>query len=245
VIVPRAGAEEARARMLALFPEGFEEADRGDELELSAYTDSVGEERAAIDFGTLRVTDVDPGWADRWREFHRPVRAGGLWVGPPWEQPPAREPSIVIDPGRAFGTGAHPTTRICLELLSRLPRGSLLDVGCGSGVLSIAAARLGFAPVTAVDRDPNAVEAAERNALANGVQLEVRHADGRTEPLPPASVGVANISLELVNEIGPRLDCDVLVTSGYFEAHAPNLARFSIQERRTLAGWAADLHVRE
>ena len=231
--------------MLALFPEGFEEADRGEELELSAYTDSVGERRAEVDFGSVEATDVEPGWAYRWREFHRPIRAGGLWVGPPWEEPAAGEPAIVIDPGRAFGTGAHPTTRICLELLSRLPRGSLLDVGCGSGVLSIAAARLGFAPVSAVDSDSHAVEAAERNALANGVELDVRQADGRSEPLPPAAVGVANLSLELVNQIGPRLDCEVLVTSGYFEAHAPRLGRFSIRERRTLAGWAADLHVRE
>ncbi|HEX6490201.1 MAG TPA: 50S ribosomal protein L11 methyltransferase [Gaiellaceae bacterium] len=231
--------------MLALFPEGFEEAERGEELELSAYTDSVGERRAEVGFGTIEATDVDPGWAYRWREFHRPIRAGGLWVGPPWEEPPPREPAIVIDPGRAFGTGAHPTTRLCLELLSGVPRGPLLDVGCGSGVLSIAAVRLGFAPVTAVDCDSHALEAAGRNARANGVELGLMQADGRSGSLPPAGIGILNISLELVQEIGPRLECDLLVTSGYFEAHTPRLARFSIRERRTLAGWAADLHARE
>ena len=94
-------------------------------------------------------TEVEAGWEDRWREFHRPVRVGPLWIGPPWETAPGDALAVVIDPGRAFGTGAHPTTRLCLELLLDLPRTSLLDVGCGSGVLSIAAARLGFGPSSA------------------------------------------------------------------------------------------------
>ena len=87
------------------------------------------------------------GWEDRWRDFHHGVVVGRFWVGPPWEEAPAGVEAIVIDPGRAFGTGAHPTTRLTLELLQELEPGSLLDVGCGSGVLSIAAAKLGFAPV--------------------------------------------------------------------------------------------------
>jgi ribosomal protein L11 methyltransferase len=231
--------------MLAVFPEGFEEAERGELLELSAYTDAVGEERAEIDFGSVSVADVEAGWEERWRQFHRPVRAGGFWVGPPWEEVPGDEPAVVIDPGRAFGTGAHPTTQLCLEHLRELPLGSLLDLGCGSGVLAIAAAKLGFAPVIAVDRDRSAIEAAERNAAANGVELDVRQADLQTDPVPAASVALANISLERVNELGPRLDCGLLVTSGYFEAHAPDLVGFRASRRLTLAGWAADLHERE
>ena len=107
---------------------------------------------------------VEPGWEDRWRAFHRPCHAGGLWIGPPWIDPPAGETAVVVDPGRAFGTGAHPTTRASIDMLARLDRGSLLDAGCGSGVVSVAAARLGFAPVTAVDVDEVAVEVARDTA---------------------------------------------------------------------------------
>ena len=86
------------------------------------------------------------GWEDSWREFHHGVVVGRFWVGPPWEEPPPGLEPIVVDPGRAFGTGAHPTTRLSLELLQSSSRARLLDVGCGSGVLSIGAAKLGFAP---------------------------------------------------------------------------------------------------
>src|SRR5581483_8593025 len=103
--------------------------------------------RAALD-------EVADDWADRWRAFHRGVRLGPLWVGPPWEAAPAGALPVVIDPGRAFGTGAHPTTRLCLELLLEQPPGALVDVGCGSGVLAIAAAKLGHGPVVALDVDP-------------------------------------------------------------------------------------------
>ena len=85
--------------------------------------------------------------------------------------------AVVVDPGRAFGTGAHPTTRACIELLARLDRGSLLDAGCGSGVVSVAAARLGFAPVVAVDVDEVAVEIARETARANGVEVHAFRAD--------------------------------------------------------------------
>jgi ribosomal protein L11 methyltransferase len=127
--------------MLSLFPEGFEEAERRDGLELAAYTDGAGCERMRGAFGQAASVPVEHDWADRWREFHRPVRAGPFWVGPPWEQPPANELAVVVDPGRAFGTGAHPTTRLCLELIAEAESGSLLDIGCGSGVLAIAAAK--------------------------------------------------------------------------------------------------------
>ena len=105
--------------------------------------------------------------------LHRAVQVSPLWIGPPWEDAPEVEP-VVIDPGRAFGTGAHPTTRLCIEMLLGIERGSVLDVGCGSGVLAIAARKLGFGPVTAIDVDEAAVEAAARNAQANGVEVDVR-----------------------------------------------------------------------
>jgi ribosomal protein L11 methyltransferase len=118
-------------------------------------------------------------------------------------------------------------------------------VGCGSGVLSIAAAKLGFAPVIGVDQDPNAIEAAERNAEANGLELDFRRVDATVDPLPTSDLAIANITQKLVAVVAPRLECRQLVTSGYFEPHVPQLPGFRRTGRRTLEGWAADLHVRE
>ena len=135
-----------RARFVELAPEGFEEVESSDTVELAAYGEA-GERVLAGVSGARAVTEVEDGWEDRWREFHRPVQIGRSGSGRPGSAAPSGSLAVVIDPGRAFGTGAHPTTRLCLELLLEHPAGSLLDVGCGSGVLSIAAARLGFAPV--------------------------------------------------------------------------------------------------
>jgi ribosomal protein L11 methyltransferase len=244
VTVPPADAEPARAIMLELFPEGFEERDSPDGVELAAYTDARGEERLWSAFGGTRSTDVEEGWEERWRAFHRPVRVGPLWVGPPWDQPDADATPVVIDPGRAFGTGAHATTRLCLELLLDLPRGALLDAGCGSGVLSIAAAKLGFAPVYALDVDPQAIESTERNAVANGVDLEVRLADVTRDPLPAADAAVVNVALDLDRAIASRLASRHVVTSGYLASESPEVAGYRRRHRREAEGWAADLHVR-
>ena len=231
--------------MLALFPEGFEEAERGDAVELRAYTDAAGEHRAREDFGSVQTASVPDDWERRWREFHRALEVGGLWVGPPWMDPPPGATAVTIDPGRAFGTGAHPTTRLCIELLSELPRGSLLDAGCGSGVIAIAASLLGFAPVIAIDVDPAAVAAARRNGAANGVELDVRQADVVVDSLPTADAVIANIDERRVAAVGQRVVSASLVTSGYFESHVPMLAGYRLLERRTENGWAADLHARE
>jgi ribosomal protein L11 methyltransferase len=159
-------------------------------------------------------TEVADDWSERWKRFHRPVliepprgahgqpgdsgdpgaveaRVPALHVRPPWEAPSDRGDAeeIVIDPGQAFGTGAHATTRLCLELLLELAvlgdrPGPLLDVGTGSGVLAIAAARLGFAPVLGLDHERESVAATEENARVNGVEIEVRRFDLRTQALP-------------------------------------------------------------
>jgi ribosomal protein L11 methyltransferase len=229
--------------MLELFPEGFEEVERDGGVELAAYTNAQGEERLWHVFGGARSADVEDGWEDRWRTFHRPVEVGTLWVGPPWERAPEGLLPVVVDPGRAFGTGAHPTTQLCLELLQQLEPRSLLDLGCGSGVLAIAGALLGFEPVLAVDVEPASIEATLANARANGVDLTVQ----LVEPdacLPRAAVGVANISLEAVRELPARVDVDELVTSGYLAGRPFTLEGFERLERRVLEGWAADLHRR-
>jgi ribosomal protein L11 methyltransferase len=230
--------------MIELFPEGFEEVDYEGGVELAAYTDPGGEERLWAAFGGARSDDVEEGWEDRWRAFHRPVRVGPLWVGPPWEEPDADAIAVVIDPGRAFGTGSHGTTRLCLELLLDQPRGSLLDVGCGSGVLAIAASKLGFDPVRAVDLDPQAIEATAQNAEANGVVVSAWVADGRAAFLPGSDVAIANVSFELDDVIAERLDCTRLITSGYLVSETPEYPGYRRETRREAEGWAADLHIR-
>lgn len=227
--------------MLELFPEGFEEREGVDGLELVAYTDAGGEERLWHAFGGVRSSDVEEGWEERWRSFHHGVEIGRLWVGPPWEDPPAGAIAIVIEPGRAFGTGSHATTRLCLDLLLDLPRGLLLDIGCGSGVIAVAAAKLGFRPVRALDLDPESVGATRRNAAANGVAVEAAVADALCDPLPPADVAVANIAVEAVERLAPRVAAPLFVTSGYLASDRPTPAGFRRLERREAEGWAADL----
>ena len=192
-------------------------------------------------FSDVWAERVESGWEDRWKEFHRPVSAGGLWIGPPWLEPPAGEPAVVVDPGRAFGTGAHPTTRACVELLARLDRGSLLDAGCGSGVVSVAAARLGFAPIVAVDVDQIAVEIARETAYANGVEVNAFRADVLVDELPRADVLVANIELEMVEQLLGRVACSIAVTSGYLRSETPTERGWARIDRLELDGWAADV----
>jgi ribosomal protein L11 methyltransferase len=191
-----------------------------------------------------RGDEVADGWEDAWREFHHGVVVGRFWVGPPWEDAPAETEAIVIDPGRAFGTGAHPTTRLTLGLLQELEPTSLLDVGCGSGVLAVAAVKLGFAPVVGLDVDEAAVEATRANAIVNGVRLDARLADALNDELPAAAAATANVALEVVERLAPRLDARRLVASGYLERDEPALPGWGRVDRRVADGWAADLFER-
>jgi ribosomal protein L11 methyltransferase len=230
--VPAAEAEPALARMLDLFPGGLEEERDGDDVILAGYA-----ERAPAD--GLEADDVEPGWEDGWRAYHRPVTVGRVWIGPPWAAAPTGDSplTVVIDPGRAFGTGGHGSTRAALELLQRLEPQPALDLGCGSGVLSIAAAKLGFDVVAAFDIDPLALEAAAENAARNGVALEVSRADVLTDPLPPAPLWVANLELGLLRRLLRRPDLPpVILASGLL---APETLAGG--ERVVVDGWAAEL----
>ena len=241
----RADAERVGAVLLELVPAGLEETEHDDVVELAVYVEQAAVDRVVAAFPDATVAAVAAGWEDAWRAFHRPVIVGGLWLGPPWGTPPDATRAIVIDPGRAFGTGAHPTTRLCVELLASLGgRGALLDVGCGSGVLAIAGCRLGFAPVFAVDVDPVAVATTHANASANGVTIEASVVDARDGSLPVTDVAVANVLLRPVEEILVRLDARTALTSGYLASDMPVASAWRHLERRTLEGWAADVWAR-
>lgn len=237
--VPVAEAELARAALVELAPAGFEEREESGQTELAVYVDTAGAKRFRAAFPDAVSTPVEAGWEVRWRDFHRPARVAGLWIGPPWEALPAGEPAVVIDPGRAFGTGAHPTTRACLELLAGESRGSVLDAGCGSGVLAIAAARLGFAPVTAVDSDPVAVTATRENAVRNGVRLEALQVELRTGGLPAADLVVANLDLEGVAWLLRRRPARRAITSGYLARERPAHEGWRLERELELDGWSA------
>jgi ribosomal protein L11 methyltransferase len=198
-------------------------------------------EEPPIGFDVVDTDDVPEGWEDGWRSFHHGAQVGRFWVGPPWDVPKAAQEAIVIDPGRAFGTGAHPTTRLTLELLQEVEPGSLLDIGCGSGVLSIAAAKLGFAPVVGIDVDEAAVEATHENALANGVEVEAQLADAFVDELPRTDVALANVALDVVERLLPRLSCKRVITSGYLARDRPQAEGWTFVGRREVDGWAADV----
>src|SRR5207237_8305115 len=188
-----------------------------------------------LGFDVIAADDVTEDWQDAWRAFHHGVRVGRCWVGPPWEEPPTDALAVVIDPGRAFGTGAHATTRLCLELLQNVEPTSLLDVGCGSVVLSVAPAKLGFASVTAVDVDAVALEVTRANAAANGVAVDVA-----TE-FRPSKLAVMNIALDVVERMLPELPVERAITSGYLDRDEPRVGGWHRVERRVRDGWAADL----
>lgn len=260
VRTPTDAAEQVLGALLELAPSGVEQVDGDGYVEFAVYG-APGElpelDEGEAEVGGVRVTvsgrEVPDDWAERWKRFHVPVLIGDrLYVRPPWEQRAVRPGVIdlVIDPGRAFGTGAHATTRLCLELLVELgaggERGSVCDLGCGSGVLSIAATRLGFGPVTALDADRLSIEATAANARDNGVVLDrLQRANLRDEPSPQADIVLANLMRPLLLRVAelmaepPR----VLIASGLLEHEADEVAQaFSaLREHRRIVegGWCA------
>lgn len=283
VRVHREQAELVLADLLELAPSGVEETEvAADVVEYAVYgapgeLPELPDLRAAAGGALVEIStsELPDDWGERWKQFHRPVLVEGpagdggealaLHIRPPWEVPSGRADAceIVIDPAQAFGTGAHATTRLCLELLLELaaesPRedagelGPLLDVGSGSGVLAIAAAKLGYAPVRALDNEIESVEAARQNALVNRVELDVRHVDLRREALPweePGGGGVvlANLLRPLLLDLSRTLPTHPrdLVASGLLVHEVQEVvdafaARRGLRERvrRHSGEWAA------
>ncbi len=256
--VARADAETVLAELLELAPAGLEErADpEGDVVEYVLYgapgeLPTLPDLRAAaggalVDVSTSEIPDD---WDERWKAFHVPVAVGPVRVRPPWE--PALEGGIdvVIDPAQAFGTGAHHTTRLCLELLlARGPEaGGFADWGSGSGVLAVCAAKLGYGPVMAVDSDPLSVQATRENARANGVPIDAFEADLRAAPGPPAPTVCANLLGPLLLEVASRLGAppSLLIVSGLLAEEGDEVAAaFAARgmreiDRRHAGEWAA------
>jgi ribosomal protein L11 methyltransferase len=240
VRVARADADAVLAELLALAPGGLEERDVGDAVEYVIYgaageLPALPDLRAAagdalVDVSSFEVTED---WEERWKAFHRPVdvsrRFRRLRVRPPWEAPlEGAGIDLVIDPGQAFGTGAHHTTRLCLELLLELePAGALADWGCGSGVLAIAAARLGWAPVLACDVEQASLAATRANALANGApDIAVERVDLRRAEGPWAPTVVANLVRPLLLDVAALMTRPPqrLIASGLLRAEAAEVA---------------------
>ena len=242
--MPEEEAEEARAALAALFAAGWEERQQGAEVELAVYGGSQDEERLRQALGPVEASPVAADWGERWRSFHHGVRVGPLWSGPPWEPVPADAIAVVVDPGQAFGTGAHPTTRLCLELLLEQRASSVADLGCGSGVLAIAAAKLGFDPVVAVDHDPAAVEAALVNARRNGVEVDAYLLDVGSDALPRAELGLANLELASIASVADRFGGSRLIASGYLAGEQAGPEGWTRVVGREREQWTAELFER-
>jgi ribosomal protein L11 methyltransferase len=256
-------AEQVMANLLELAPNGLEEERGPGWVEFAIYgppgeVPELGELQAAAGGGLVDVatTSVPDDWADRWADFHRPIEVGGrVGVRPSWWDTKDGLIDVVVDPGRAFGTGGHPTTRLCLALLIELEQageasGPIADWGTGSGVLAITAAKLGWDPVTGCDREEAALETASANAEANGVELSLERVDVRESPPPVASTVVANLTANLLKDCAGHLAREseapsTLVCSGMLESETDDVAAafaeagITEKERRTEGEWAA------
>jgi ribosomal protein L11 methyltransferase len=202
----------------------------------------------------LVVTAVDDAdWTTAWREGYEPIRVGRLTIVPSWLPVPADAELVIrLDPGMAFGTGLHPTTRACLEMLQSLGAvpPAVLDVGCGSGILGLAALELGAERVVGCDTDPLAIEATTRNASLNGRadQVEARLGSLPSEPSEPFPLVLANLVAAVLVELAPRLAAHTLplgtvVASGIIESRQAEVesslveAGLLVVERRVDGDW--------
>jgi ribosomal protein L11 methyltransferase len=256
-------AEHVMANLLELAPNGLEEERGPGWVEFAIYgppgeVPDLGELQAAAGGSLVDVTttSVPDDWADRWADFHRPIEVGGrIGVRPSWWDAQDGLIDVVVDPGRAFGTGGHPTTRLSLALLIGLEEagdasGPIADWGTGSGVLAIAASKLGFSPVIGCDREEASLETARANAEVNGVEMTIERVDVREEPPPVRPTVVANLTANLLQDCAQHLTAgdetpDTVVCSGMLESELDDVATafaaagLAEAERRAEAEWAA------
>jgi ribosomal protein L11 methyltransferase len=211
-------ADLVLAELTVLAPNGVEEERGPGYVEYAIYggegeLPELGDLDAAVAGSRIEVssTEIPDDWADRWRDFHKPLLvADRLWLRPSWEPPREGAIDVVVDPGQAFGTGAHPTTRLCLEFLCELEAageagGELVDLGTGSGVLAIAASKLGWTPIRAYDHEPAALEAAEANAAANDVELNLERMNLREQLPELAPTVVANMTAPILTAVARQI----------------------------------------
>jgi ribosomal protein L11 methyltransferase len=194
--------------------------------DIVARVASAAREAGLDDLPDIRVTEVaEQNWVQLTQSQFEPIRiTDRLWIVPSWHQAPnPRAINLVLDPGMAFGTGSHPTTSLCLEWLNDSIRGgeSVLDYGCGSGILGIAALKLGAGRTVGADIDDQALEAAAANAAANGVPLEV--ISSRQSLADTFDIVVANILTNPLCLLAPTLASRTtaggsLVLSGILES---------------------------
>jgi ribosomal protein L11 methyltransferase len=242
--------------LMPRLPQGVYERDLGEGLaEVAFYgAEPSGEELDAIAGAALVARDEEQVPDSREERRRRAGRAwevaGRLRVRAPSDAPSAdADLEVVVEPAPgAFGTGAHPTTRMCLELLLELePDGGLADLGCGSGVVAIAAARLGWDPVIALDYDQRAVDATWRNAQRNDAEVRPLLADLREVPPPPARTLAGNVPLDIHERVAAALAADTerVVATGITASQAPAAEVFyaaaglAVEARRVAGGWAA------
>jgi ribosomal protein L11 methyltransferase len=243
-------AEVALAQLLPILQAGAEEREVEGDVEYSLYAPAgelprPDDVRALAGDAVVNVVaeSVPDGWERRWHEFLRPVSVGPFVIRPPWVEGGADD--LVIDPGVFFGAGTHPTTRLCLELLRAVDAGGpLCDWGAGTGVLSIAAARLGFDPVTAVEVDPGALDVIRANAASNRVAVNTKWLNLSATPAPWAPTVIANLTRDLLLVVAEAIERppERLLVSGLLEEEVDGVvSAFRLREttRRVEGEWAA------
>jgi ribosomal protein L11 methyltransferase len=237
-----------------------------DKISIKAYFSESQKLNSVIDFvkkemekvqGEIVFSEIDEkDWAESWKKYYKPRRIGtNIVIKPTWESIDEKEGDLVIelDPGMAFGTGTHETTMMCIESLEKFMNNGdkVYDIGCGSGILSIAAAKLGASDIVAVDLDPDCIKVSNENILKNKVEDKIQAIQGNLLDVveDKADVIVSNIIAEIIVKMSKDLR-EYLVDNGIFIASGIILEKiklvedslvengFEILEIRKLGEWA-------